>query len=61
MIYEKKVTPFKSPDLDKLQAMVIDLRTRIYIAIGADVEEAKNDISQEMNYPAAKQRGIPKE
>lgn len=41
MIYDKKIVTFKSPDLDKLQAVVIDLRTRIYIAIGADTEEAK--------------------
>jgi len=41
MIYDKKITTFKSPDLDKLQAVVIDLRTRIYIAVGADTEEAK--------------------
>ena len=41
MIYDKKITTFKSPDLEKLQAVVIDLRTRIYIAIDADPEEAK--------------------
>jgi hypothetical protein len=41
MIYDKKVVVFKSPDLEKLQTVVIDLRTRIYIAIGADAEKAK--------------------
>jgi hypothetical protein len=38
---EKKQNNFKSPDLSKMQAVVIDLRTIIYIAIDADPEEAK--------------------
>ena len=42
-IYEKKnPNNFKSPDLSKLQAVVIDLRTIIYIAAGADPEEARS-------------------
>ena len=41
MIYDKKIVTFKTPDLEKLQAVVIDSRTRIYIAIGADIEKAK--------------------
>jgi len=41
MIYDKKIVTFKSPDLEKLQAVVINLRTRIYIPIGADTEEAR--------------------
>lgn len=41
MIYDKKIVTFKSPDLEKLQAVFINSRTRIYIAIGADTEEAK--------------------
>jgi hypothetical protein len=41
MIYDKKIVTFKSPDLEKLQAVVINLRTRIYIPLGADIEEAK--------------------
>jgi hypothetical protein len=41
-MYEKKQNHFKSPDLTKLQEVVIDFRTRIYIAIGADPEEARN-------------------
>jgi len=32
---------FVSPDLSKLQAVIIDHRTTIYIAKGADIEEAK--------------------
>lgn len=41
MIYDKKVVIFKSPDLEKLQAVVIDFKTRIYIPEGADAEKAK--------------------
>jgi hypothetical protein len=40
-VFEKKQTVFKSPDLNKLQAVVIDHRTKIYIALGADPEEAR--------------------
>ncbi len=39
---EKKPAIFKSPDLSKLKEVVIDHRTKIYIAPGADTEEAKN-------------------
>jgi len=38
---EKKNKFFGSPDLSKLQEVKIDFRTKIYIAIGADPEEAK--------------------
>lgn len=41
-MYEKKQTVFKSPDLNKLQKVVIDLRTIIYIALDANPEEAKS-------------------
>jgi hypothetical protein len=40
-MHEKKHHDFKSPDLSKLQEVVIDVRTKIYIAAGADPEEAK--------------------
>jgi len=40
-VFEKKQTIFKSPDLNKLQAVVIDHRTKIYIALDADPEEAR--------------------
>lgn len=33
---DKKQNNFKSPDLKKLQEVVIDFRTRIYIAAEAD-------------------------
>jgi hypothetical protein len=38
---EKKTFTFKSPDLSKLKAVIIDHRTTIYIALGADIEEAR--------------------
>jgi hypothetical protein len=40
-MYEKKQINLKSPDLSKLQVVVIDSRTRIYVALGTDPEEAK--------------------
>ena len=41
-MHEKKTSNIvKTPDLSKLQAVVINLRTVIYIAMGADPEEAK--------------------
>ena len=42
IMFEKKPVVYKSPDLSKLKEVVIDHRTKIYIAPGADVEEAKN-------------------
>ena len=41
MIYDNKIVTFKSPDLEKLQPVFINLRTTIYVAIGTDVEIAK--------------------
>jgi len=41
MIHDKKVVIFKSPDLEKLQPVFIDFKTRIYVAIGTDVEKAR--------------------
>lgn len=40
-IYDKKQPVFKSPDLNKMQVVVIDHRTKIYIAPDADPEEAR--------------------
>ena len=40
-MHEKRQIIFKSPDLSMLQEVVIDLKTKIYIAIGADPEEAR--------------------
>jgi len=39
-IYSKST--FKSPDLSKLVAVIIDHRTTIYIAQGADIEMARD-------------------
>ncbi len=39
---EKKQNNFKTPDITKMQEVIIDGRTKIYIAIGADPAEARN-------------------
>lgn len=41
LIDSKPTVTFKSPDLSKLQEVVIDVKTRIYIPLGADSEVAK--------------------
>jgi hypothetical protein len=41
-MFEKKHVVFKSPDLNELQVVVIDHRTKIYIPMGADIEEARS-------------------
>ncbi len=41
-MFEKKPIMFKSPDLSKLQEVIIDHRTKIYIAPGADIEAARD-------------------
>jgi hypothetical protein len=38
---EKKPTVFKTPDITKLQEVVINDRTKIYIPVGADPDEAR--------------------
>jgi hypothetical protein len=40
-MYEKKQNNFKTPDLSKLQEVIIDVRTKIYIDPDADPEEAR--------------------
>jgi hypothetical protein len=40
-MFEKKTNIFKSPDLSKLKEVIIDHRTKIYIAPEADIEEAR--------------------
>jgi hypothetical protein len=39
---ERKQNNFKTPDITKMQEVVINPRTKIYIAIGADPDEARN-------------------
>ncbi|MBN1339057.1 MAG: hypothetical protein JXA03_07030 [Bacteroidales bacterium] len=41
IMYKKKQNEFKSPDLSRLQEVVIDLKTKIYIAPGDDPVMAK--------------------
>ena len=40
---EKKQLNFKSPDLSKLQEVRIDIKTTIYIAPGADPDQARSN------------------
>lgn len=40
-MFDKKQNTFKSPDMSKLQEVVIDVKTRIYIAMDANPEEAR--------------------
>ncbi len=40
---EKKTNVFKSPDLSKLKEVVIDHRTKIYIAPDADIDKAREN------------------
>ena len=39
-MYEPKSNTNKSPDLSKMKEVVIDHRTKIYIALDANVDEA---------------------
>lgn len=52
---EKKRLLFKSPDISQMQEVVINYRTKIYIAIGADPEEAR---SRHLNRPELKGKSI---
>ncbi len=45
-MYDKKITTFISPDLKKLQAVVIDGRTTIYIDKDADPADAKRQYAE---------------
>ena len=40
-MFDKKPVVFKSPDMTKLQEVVIDVKTKIYIALDANPEEAR--------------------
>lgn len=42
-MYEKKPNSYTSPDLSKMQAVVIDIKTIIYIALDADPKLAKSN------------------
>jgi hypothetical protein len=45
-MHEKKAVVYKSPDLTKLQAVIIDLRTIIYIALDANPDVAREQYLQ---------------
>jgi len=47
---EKRQNEIKSVDLSKLQEVIIDSRTRIYIAINADPEEARSRYLERVGY-----------
>ena len=38
---EERKMSYRSPDLSKMQEVIIDYRTKIYIARGEDPEEAR--------------------
>lgn len=40
-MFDKKQEVIKSPDLRKMQEVVIDLRTRIYIGVDEDPKKAR--------------------
>jgi hypothetical protein len=40
-MFDKKTNIVKSPDLSKLKEVIIDHRTKIYIAPNADIEKAR--------------------
>ena len=40
-MFEKKTVEIKSPDLKKMQEIIIDLRTRIYVPIEEDPQKAR--------------------
>jgi hypothetical protein len=54
-IQEKKRFIFKSPDITLLQEVVINYKTKIYIAIGADPEEAR---FRHLNRPEIKGKSV---
>ncbi|MCK5028376.1 MAG: hypothetical protein KAR57_01990 [Bacteroidales bacterium] len=46
---EKKHHNFQSPDLNKMQAVIVDFKTKIFIPIGADPEKAKIRFLEKIN------------
>jgi len=40
-MFDKKQNNFKSPDVRKMQEIIINARTRIYVETGIDPEKAK--------------------
>ena len=46
---DKKQPIFKTPDITMMQEVVINHRTKIYIALDADPEEARNRYLERQN------------
>ena len=46
---EKKHKPYVSPDLSKMQEIIVNWRTKIYVARDADPEEAKRRYLQRID------------
>ncbi len=46
---EKKNHNFQSPDLNKLQTVIVDFKTKIFIPIGADPVKAKARFLEKIN------------
>jgi hypothetical protein len=49
-MHDKKQIHFISPDLSKMQAVVIDRNTTLYIAPGDDPEEARKRFISRVGY-----------
>jgi hypothetical protein len=47
---EKKQDQYKSPDLSKMQPVVIDRNTTLYIALDEDPEEARKKFISRVGY-----------
>ena len=41
-MFEKKQSSYTTPDITKMQEVIIDVKTRIYIPVGADPKEARS-------------------
>lgn len=52
----KKLFNFQSPDLSKLQEVIVDHKTTIFIAMGADPDKAKRKYREQMNSKFIKHR-----
>lgn len=59
-MFEKRPNNFKSPDLTKLQEVVIDEKTKIYVAVGSDPEEAKKRFLSKLGVKYNKYLGTKK-
>ena len=52
---DKKIKTFQTPDLNKLQGVVVDHKTTIYIPVGEDPVKAKSRYLDKMNSKYVKQ------